>query len=151
MMITQKSPFKMSGDIDSFGKLPRLFGTKDFMHRRPWMKEYIQREDIGLLMLQESPENATQSQITRWNKLSIRAKSAIILTLGAGPIAPTSSMIEGNVMSAKYFWDALRRFYKASKEQSVISLYQEIEGLTFNKEPSWEDHLNRFHEILSKH
>lgn len=141
----------MAGESDTLAKLPKLSGGKDFIPWKRRVKAYIQKDDIELLGLQETPEEDVSAEdLLKWKKAMFKAKYAIITTIAVGPMAQVSSIIDDDKGTAKELWDALAKIYTTSNEQTVINLVQELETLEFKDGSSWEEHLNKFHLILGK-
>lgn len=103
----------MSGEQDLF-KVAKLTGTKDFIPWRRRMRAYIQRTDVELLGLSELPENATAAATNRWRTAMVKAKAAIVLTLGDGPMAQAGTVVEDMEKTAKDLWEYLEALYTAS-------------------------------------
>lgn len=100
----------------------------------------MQRNDTDLLGLQLPP-----AQHARWNRYSIRANAAIILSLAKGPVAQTNKIIDDNDRRPIDLWESFARLYTTSNEQAVINILQWLEELRFMEVSSWEVHRNLFH------
>lgn len=64
-------------------------------------------------------------------------------------MAPTSEMLDADYGTAKELWDARETHYRTSNEQSAINMMLELGSLEFREGHSWENHLSKFHEILT--
>lgn len=70
------------------------------------------------------------------------------MTLEVGPRAQTISIIDDEGARAKDLWDAIDRLHTSSNEQTIPNPMREPESLESKEGSKWEEHLNRFHDIL---
>jgi len=135
----------MSAEQDPITKLPKLGNSKDYIHWRRRVHAFIRRNDFELLGFTEEPVGASVAIRKKWLEAMIKAKSSIVLSLGSGPLAQLSAIIDDDERTAKELWDGLHQMLRP-----FSTLRMNFESLRFDENGSWEKHLDSFHEILGK-
>ena len=80
----------------------------------------------------------------------IKAKSTIFLCLGDSPLDKVRRLVDEDDTTAKQLWDELEKIYTSSNAQSILNLRQELDNLRYEEDKSWEEHINKFMDLLSK-
>lgn len=75
-------------------------------------------------------------------------QTSIILTFDAGLMDQTIQIIYDGDKTAKELWEAPALLFSSSNEHTVINLLQELESLELKYDGNWDNHLNKFQEIL---
>lgn len=78
----------------------------------------------------------------------IKVKTAIILNLNSDPLAQMSSLIDDDECTPKELREELTIICKASNDQNVIKLQQDLKELLFEIGKTLKDHLKKIYEIL---
>ena len=73
----------------------------------------------------------------------------MILCLGDSPLTKVLHLVDDENVTAKTFWKELEKIYTASNAQSILNLRQEIDDLHYEGGKSWDNHVNKFTELLS--
>jgi len=116
----------MSAEQDPITKLPKLGNSKDYIHWRRRVHAFIRRNDFELLGFTEEPVGASVAIRKKWLEAMIKAKSSIVLSLGSGPLAQLSAIIDDDERTAKELWDGLTRLYTTSNAQAIFNLENEL-------------------------
>ena len=80
----------------------------------------------------------------------VKAKTAIILSLGTSPLAQLAELIDDDDKTAKQLWDALAKLHTTSNAQLIINLQHELENLSYKDGEVREKHLEIFNDIIGK-
>jgi len=140
----------MSTEQDPVTKLPKLTCAADYMRWRRRVYAYIRRQDVELLCFEDEPVQASSAIKKKWLQAMIKANTSIILSLGSGPLAQLSNLVDNDDRNAKELWEAIARLYTTSNTQILINLQSELDQLRFKDGENWEKHVEKFNEVLGK-
>ena len=137
-------------DNDPVTKLAKLNTSDDYIlwNRRVYV--YIRKADSELVGFEIEPSSNKPSIRKKWFELMIKAKSTIVLCLGDSPLAKVRRFVDDDETTAKQLRDELEKIYTSSNAQSILNLRQELDNLRYKEEKSWDDHVNKFMDLLSK-
>lgn len=79
-----------------------------------------------------------------------RAKSIIILSLGDNPLAKERTIVNDDDRTAEELWSSIEKIYTASNTQDILNIRQEMDDIRYKEGSGWDEHLNKFTELLSK-
>ena len=92
-------------------KLPPLNKSSDYIHWKRRLYAFLRKYHQELIVLSAEPDGVTQSVMRTWKRLSTKAKSHLVLSLGPDAISQTRRIIDEDEKSAKDLWDELNRIY----------------------------------------
>lgn len=135
---------------DSSNRIARLEKADDYILWKRRVYAYIRRYDAELVGFETEPSSNSPSIRKKWFEFVIRAKSIIVLSLGDSPLAKVRHLVDDDAVSAKQLWDELGKIYTASNAQAILNLRQDMDNLRYKEGASWDDHVNKFTELLNK-
>ena len=74
----------------------------------------------------------------------------IILCLGDSRLSKVRRFVDDEEVTAKALWDELEKIYTASNAHSILNFRQEIYDLHYEEGKSWDDHVSKLTELLSR-
>lgn len=130
-------------------KITQLNKTADYIHWKRRIHAFLRRDDPQLVGLTENPGGSQQTQKI-WLEKSTRAKSNIILCLGADALSQTRTFIDDDDRTAKELWEELERIYTTTSAQAIQNLHQRLDALVYDEKKDWNDHISTFLSICGE-
>ena len=137
-------------EFDPINRLAKLTSSDDYILWKRRLFAYIRKSDAELIGFETEPANNTPAVRKKWFDHMMKAKSTIILCLGDSPLAKIRRLVDDENLTAKTLWKELEKIYTASNAQSILNIRQEIDDLHYEEGKSWNNHFNKFTELLSK-
>lgn len=90
-------------------------------------------------MLIGKQTNISAEELQSWLQASVKAKSAMTLTLGTTTIAQVGYIVDDDDRIAKDLWNSLEKLYDTSTTQAIINIQQQLEALQIVDGQNWEN------------
>lgn len=91
----------ISSEQGVLAKIHKLNHPKDYLHWRQRIHAYIRRNDFEMLGFTKDPTTGTTAVWNKWFEAMIKAKSAIVLSLGSAPLAKMKELVDDDASTAK--------------------------------------------------
>lgn len=80
----------------------------------------------------------------------MRAKTAIVLSLGTGRVARLGELGDSSYHTAKELWEKFANLYTTANTQVLINLQRKLDRPKFREADDWDHHVENFNVLLGK-
>lgn len=138
-----------SNQITSINRIQKLEKPSDYRRWKRYILAYISHEDTFHKFLDDRPETGARVQ-TGWDTFNAKARSNIILTLGAHVLNKVTALIHDHTTTSKEICDELARIHTVQSSQEIINLQEKLEKLKFDESKCFDDHVSAFLAIVDE-